>query len=377
MEIGLVGKTNTGKSSFFKAATLIDVEISSRTFCTIKPNVGVAYVTSNCPCQEIGLKCKPKNSQCINGTRLIPVKLWDIAGLIPGAHEGKGLGNKFLSDITKTDVLINIVDASGTTDAEGNSTEGYDPSNDVRFLEKEIDLWFTSVIKRHLEKIKDENKAREILSGLGIRKEHIKEALDTVGLKPELLATALRQLSLPIVIAANKIDLPSSDLNLNKMVKEFPSSMVVPCSAESEIALRQASKKKLIEYVPGNKDFKINGELSEEQKRALDFIKESVLKKYESTGVQQCLNIAVFDFLKYIVVYPVENEKKFSDKKGNVLPDAYLMPEGSTALDLAYKIHQDIGKNFIGAIDARTKKRIGADHILKNHDIISIQSAAK
>lgn len=372
-----MGKTNTGKSSFFKAATLIDVEISSRTFCTIKPNVGVAYVISKCPCRELGLKCNPKNSQCTNGMRFIPVKLLDIAGLIPGAHEGKGLGNKFLSDITKADVLINIVDASGTTDAEGNSTEGYDPSNDVRFLVEEIELWFTSVIKKHLEKIKDENKATEILAGLGIRKEHIKEALDTVGLNPELLATALRRLSLPIIIAANKIDLPASDSNLKKMVKEFPDSMIVPCSAEAEIALRQAAKKGLIEYVPGTKDFKIKKDMTEEQKKALEFIKKNVLEKYESSGIQQCLDIAVFDFLKYIVVYPVENENKFSDKEGNVLPDAYLMPSGSTALDLAYKIHQDIGKHFIGAIDARTKKRIGADYVLKNHDIISIQSAAK
>ena len=378
MEIAICGKTNVGKSSFFKAATMIDVEISNRIFCTIKPNVGVSYVTAPCPCNELKLKCNPRNSQCINGVRLIPVKLWDIAGLIPGAHEGRGLGNQFLNDIIQADMLIHIVDASGTTDSEGQATEGHDPSEDVRFLENEIDLWFADIIKRNLEKIKDESKASGILAGLGIRDKHVKDVMDRISLDDiEDFARELRKLSKPMLIAANKIDLPRSEESIKKMRKDFPHLTIIPCSAEAEIALRTAAKVGFIEYIPRSKDFMIKKDLNDKQKLALQLIKTNILDKYGSTGVQECLNKAVFDFMKYIAVYPVENEHKFSDKKGNILPDAFLMPPGSTALDFAYRVHTDIGKNFIGAIDARTKKRVSADYVLKNGDIISIQSAAK
>jgi ribosome-binding ATPase YchF (GTP1/OBG family) len=374
MEIAICGKPSSGKSSFFKAATMIDVPISSRPFTTIKPNVGVSYVTTECPCKSLGLKCSPRNSQCVNGTRMIPIKLWDIAGLIPGAHEGKGLGNQFLNDIIQADMLIHIVDASGKTDAEGNSTDNHDPSEDIGFLENEIELWFAGIIKKNLKKIREKQKAAEILSGLGIKAEHVEDAINRVGLDPDSLAKELRKLSKPILIAANKIDLPTSQENLEKMKKSSPDLTIVPCSAEAEITLRTASKAGFIDYVPGRKSFEIKKDLSEQQKRGLELIKKLVLESHGSTGIQECLNKAVFEFMDYIVVYPVENESKLSDKKGNVLPDAFLMPKGSTALDLAYKVHTDIGKKFIGAVDARTKKRVSADYELKNGDIISIQS---
>lgn len=373
MEIAICGKPSSGKSSFFKAATMIDVPISARPFTTIKPNVGVSYVTTECPCKALGLKCSPRNSQCLNGTRMIPIKLWDIAGLIPGAHEGKGLGNQFLNDIIQSDMLIHIVDASGKTDAEGNATDGHDPSEDVGFLEEEIELWFASIIKRNIAKIRDQQKASEILSGLGIKPEHVEGVIKKVGLEPDSIAKELRRLSKPILIAANKIDLPSSGENFDSMKKRF--DLVVPCSAEAEITLRTASKAGFIDYVPGSKSFEIVKDLTDQQKRGLDLIRQLVLEKYGSTGIQDCLNRAVFEFLDYIAVYPVENESKFSDKKGNVLPDVFLMPKGSTALDLAYKVHTDIGNKFIGAIDAKTKKRVSADYELKNGDILSIQSS--
>lgn len=373
MEIAICGKTNVGKSSFFKAATMIDVEISNRIFCTIKPNVGISYVTAPCPCTELKIKCNPRNSQCINGVRLIPVKLWDIAGLIPGAHEGRGLGNQFLNDIIQADMLVHVVDASGTTNAEGQPAEGYDPSNDVRFLEDEIDLWFAAVIERHLEKIKDEKKAEGILAGLGINDKHVKEVMEYTGLSNiERFARELRKLSKPMLIAANKIDLPRSEENIKKMRKDFPHLTIIPCSAEAETALRTAAKLGFIEYIPGSKSFAIKKELNEKQTKALELIKTNILDKYGSTGVQDCLNKAVFDFMKYIAVYPVENEHKFSNKKGEVLPDVFLMPPDSTALDLAFKVHTDIGEKFIGAIDARTGRKVGADYILKHNDIIKI-----
>ena len=374
MEIAICGKPSSGKSSFFKASTMIDVPISSRPFTTIKPNVGVSYVTKKCVCQELGVKCNPRNSQCVNGIRMIPIKLWDIAGLIPGAHEGKGLGNQFLSDIIQSDMLIHIVDASGKTDVEGNPTDKHDPTEDVGFLEEEIEMWFAGIIRKNLKKVRDEKKAAEALSGLGIKAEHVEQAINKVGLDPDALAKEIRRLSKPILIAANKIDLPTSQENLEKIKKAFPDMTIVPCSAEAEITLRTASKADFIDYVSGKNNFEIKKDLTEQQKKGLELIRKLVLEKYGSTGVQECLNKSVFEFLNYIAVYPVENESKFSDKKGNVLPDVFLMPKGSTALDLAYKVHSDIGDKFIGAVDARTKKRVSADYELKDGDILSIQS---
>jgi ribosome-binding ATPase YchF (GTP1/OBG family) len=383
MIIGICGKTNVGKSSFFKAATMIDVEIADRRFVTIKPNVGIGYVIVDCVCKEFGVKCNPKNSICKNGKRFIPIKLIDVAGLIPGAHEGKGLGNKFLDDLRQASVFIHIVDASGLTDAEGRPTQGYDPSFDVEFVKEEIELWFIDVVKRALGKLgKAQSKAElikmlaEQLSGLEVKKEQIEAVLEKVGIvEVEKFARMIRKISKPMLIAANKIDLEPAQKNFEMLKEKFKDLIIVPTSADYEIALKKAAEAGLIDYLPGD-GFKIldKSKLTEQQLEALEKIK-ALINKYGSTGVQDCLNKAVFDLLGYIVVYPVEDENKLCDKNGNVLPDAFLMPKGSTALDLAYKIHTEIGEKFIAAIDARTKKRLGKDYVLKNNDVIRIMVA--
>ncbi|MEM5773071.1 MAG: redox-regulated ATPase YchF [Candidatus Aenigmatarchaeota archaeon] len=383
MIIGICGKTNVGKSSFFKAATLIDVEIANRRFVTINPNVGIGYVITDCVCKEFGVKCNPKNSICKNGKRFIPIKLVDVAGLIPGAHAGKGLGNKFLDDLRQASAFIHIVDASGLTDAEGNPTQGYDPSFDVEFVKEEIELWFADVIKRALTKIgKAGSKAElvqmlaEQLSGLEVNKKQIEAVLEKVWISDvDKFAREIRKISKPMLIAANKIDLPEAQKNFELLKEKFKDLIIIPTSADYEIALRKAAEAGLIDYLPGD-GFKVLDEskLSETQKKALEKIK-ALIEKYGSTGVQDCLNKAVFDLLGYIVVYPVEDENKLCDKHGNVLPDALLMPKGSTALDLAFKIHTEIGEKFICAVDARSKRRLGKDYILQNNDVIRIMVA--
>ncbi|MDI6826237.1 MAG: redox-regulated ATPase YchF [Candidatus Aenigmarchaeota archaeon] len=383
MQIGLVGKPSCGKSSFFKAATLIDVKITGIPFCTIEPNVGIGYITTDCVCKKYGVKCNPQNSICKDGKRFIPVKLIDVAGLVPGAHEGRGLGNKFLDDLRQASVLIHIVDCSGTRDAEGKITTNYDPSFDVEFLEKEIDLWFAGVIKRAIEKfarISTSSKSdliqvlTENLSGLGITKEHISLALEKSSIgNVERFANVIRRISKPIVIAANKIDLKSSQENFEKLKEKYKDLLIIPTSAEAEIALKKASEKGLIEYLPGD-DFKIldQSRLDEEQRKGLETIKNEVIKKYGSAGVQECLNKAVFSVLDYIVVYPVADINKLSDKKGNVLPDAFLVKNGTTLKEFAFSIHSEIGERFIGGLEAKTKRKLGADYTLKNNDVIEI-----
>ncbi|MBI3190371.1 redox-regulated ATPase YchF [archaeon] len=391
MLIGVVGKSNTGKSTFFSAATLVDVEISNRIFTTIEPNKGVTYVRAECPCRKLNVKCSPKNSKCVDGVRYVPVKMVDVAGLVPGAHEGRGLGNQFLSDIMEASALIHVVDISGSTDESGNPVApgSNDPKNDIKFLEEEIDFWILGILKRNLltlirkmEATKEKFSVilEKQLSGLGIKLPEIEDAINrthltTASSDDEFLEfiKILRSTSKPIIIAANKIDVPRSE-KIFERVKDVTKLDIVPCSAASELALRKANEKSVIEYNPGDSDFTVLKELDDKQKTALDFIRSHVLIPYNSTGVQKIIDDIIFNILDMIVVYPVENEHKFTDHKNNALPDALLLKKGSTALDLAYKVHEDIGKNFIAAVDARTGMHISAKYVLKNGDIISIKA---
>lgn len=390
MLVGVVGAPNKGKSTFFAAATLIDVAIAPYPFTTIQPNKGVTYVRAKCPHAELGLPhCDPNNSKCDGGVRLIPMNLMDVAGLVPDAHLGKGMGNQFMDDLRTADCLIQIVDASGRTDAEGKQTDFYDPSNEVKFLEDEIAWWLFGILKRSWAKVKGGNleSLAGLLSGLKISHAQIAQAAAeaVVGLEgikwsdEDILkfCRAAQRISKPIIIAANKIDVPGAEKNLEKMRADFPDKIIIPCSAESELTLRRAADKGLIKYIPGDPDFQIIGELNEKQKAALDYLRTHILQKYGSTGVQELVNAAVFKLLKLIVVYPVEDEHKFANHFGKVLPDAFLIPTGSTALQMAEKIHTDLAKHFIHALDARTKMRIGKEHVLKDSDIVKIVSSAR
>ena len=394
MLLGLVGKPSAGKSTFFKAATLAEVAIANFPFTTIKPNRGVGYVKVDCIDKEFNVQCNPNHGFCIEHKRFVPVEIMDVAGLVPGASEGKGLGNQFLDDLRQADVFIHIVDVSGQTNSEGktlNEGEVHDPAKDVEFLENELDLWYYNIFlkvwktfsrKSEQEKQKFTEAVANQFSGLKVNEEHVKEVLRE-GSFPEKpsswtntelrnFASALRKKSKPTIIAANKIDLPGSVENYEALKEKFQDTIIVPCSADSELALREAARAGLIEYIPGETNFKILKELNEKQKDALEKIKKNVLEKFSTgTGVQKILNTAVFDLLGYIAVFPA-GATKLADSKGNVLPDCFLLPPGSTALDFAYFLHTDFGKNFIKAIDARTKRALGKNYELKNRDALEI-----
>lgn len=395
MLIGLVGKPSVGKSTFFKASTLAEVDIANYPFTTIKPNHAMGYVRIKDVAKEFGKTADPREGFILDGWRFVPVELMDVAGLVPGAHEGKGMGNQFLDDLRQANVLIHVIDVSGSTNEKGEQVDpgSYDPGKDVRFLEVELDQWYLSILMKGWEKFtrglqQDKSKFAEALakqlSGLGVTEEHIADAVRELDLDPEelgrwdnkqllSLATRLRHKTKPMVIAANKIDVPGAEENLERLRQEFPSYHIIPCSAESELALREASKKDLIDYIPGETDFSVKDEqgLSEKQRQALDYIRDEILKKHEGTGVQQVLNTAVFDLLDHVALHP-GGASKLEDKDGNVIPDCFLMPKGTTALDFAYRLHTDFGENFVKAIDVRKRMPVGKDHELEHLDIIEI-----
>ncbi|MDG6925959.1 MAG: redox-regulated ATPase YchF [Nitrososphaerota archaeon] len=398
MLVGIVGKPNVGKSTFFSAATLKNVPVADYPFTTITPNVGMGYLRTGCVCKEMGVVDTPRNSVCRDGTRLIPVKLVDVAGLVAGASEGRGRGNQFLDEIRQADALIHVVDASGGTDEEGRKVElgSHDPLSDVSMIENELDLWILGIVKKDWEKsarlteqVRTSIAAHiaQRLSGLAIDEESVEAAIMRLHMKtdkptlwtdPELrsLVRLLRETNKPSLLAANKADLPGADARIEKL--RGTGRLVIPAASEAELLLRRASEHGVIRYTPGDGQFEVTEKgVTPQQQKALDLVRQKVLQPYGSTGVQQAIDSAYFGLLKAIVVYPVEDETKLSDKNGNVLPDAYVMPGGSTAVGLARKVHSDLADGFLYAIDARTGMRLSGEHVLKNGDILKIVSSSR
>ncbi len=393
MLIAIIGKANVGKSTFFKALTLSDVVIANYPFATLKPNQGMGFVRIKRIDKELNVISTPRFGYCKGDFRFVPVELLDVAGLVPGAHEGKGMGNQFLDDLRPADVLIHVIDMSGSTNEKGEPIQpgSYDPAFDIKFLEFELDMWFLSIVKkgwdkfaRHIQQDQsDITKAlANQLSGLNVSVDMVAAAMKALNLDPKelaswsekdlfKLATEVRKKTKPIIIAGNKCDIPSAKDNFEKLKKQFPDHIIIPCSAESELALREADVKKLINYIPGESSFEVTGTLAPKQKAALDFIKKNILDKFKSTGVQDVLDTAVLKLLKYIAVFP-GGVKKLTDSQGRVLPDCFLLKPTSTAFDFADHIHTDFAKNFLGAIDVKTKRKISKDHILKHRDVIEI-----
>jgi ribosome-binding ATPase YchF (GTP1/OBG family) len=400
IKIGLIGKTNTGKTTFFNSATLATADISNYPFTTKQPTVGNANAVTLCVHKELNLQDNPKNSRCIDGWRFIPVELVDLPGLIKGAWEGKGLGNKFLSVAAQSDALLHIVDVSGSIDAAGRIAEpgSGDPIADIGDIEEELVMWYLKLLEGNRDKISRainsgidmQSAIADVFRGIGVNEEHVKMALkenklenhkfDELGTQESKdFSWSLRDISKPTLIVANKVDLPSATDNFKRIREEYNDMIIVPSSADAELTLRRAANRGLIRYFPGDERFEIKDQsiLTDKQKWALNVIRKDILDEYMRTGVQFAINVAVFKLLRMNTVYPVAEASKLSDKSGNVLPDVYLMKSGSTVKDLAKEIHSELAKGLLYAIDIRDGLRLPIDYEIKDRDILSIISARK
>ncbi|XVH31601.1 redox-regulated ATPase YchF [Haloferacaceae archaeon DSL9] len=391
-KIGLVGKPSVGKSSFFNAATMNDVPEGAYPFTTIDPSVGEAYVRVACAAPEFDETCTPSVGVCVDRTRFVPVKLVDVAGLIPGAHEGKGLGNQFLTDLNEADVLLHVVDFSGKTDVEGEATEDHDPRDDIDFLENELDMWYLEILEKGIDKHETKYHGAEAeievdlaeqMSAFRINKDEIKQAILSLGLELDTdawddgakaaLAREIRKRTKPMLIAANKMDLPEAQANFEEITADprYEHLTFVPASAHAEKALKSAAEADLVEYAAGDGSFEITGDLSEEQEAGLEQVRTFV-EQYDGTGVQQALEGALFDVLGCLAIFPGSANGK-SDAEG-VFRDCFILPEGATTERFAYHLHSDIGDGLLHGIDCRTKRQVGAGHELEHRDVIEIVS---
>jgi ribosome-binding ATPase YchF (GTP1/OBG family) len=388
LSLALAGKPNAGKSTFFTAATMADVDVAGYPFTTIEPNHGISHVRTDCPCLAREQRCGDEH--CHSGTRYVPIELLDVAGLVPGAHEGRGLGNQFLDELTSADVILNVVDASGGTNAEGEPVEVgvHDPAEDVDFVTEEIERWLAGIIARNWESVERQSRSpgfdideslAEMLTGVGASEAAIAATLREIEYPADPrewtddhrreLARDIRARTKPLVVVANKADsAPAGNVERLQEIGE-----TIPASAEGELALRRGVESGAIDYDPGDADFSIAGDLTDGQRARLDELRE-LMDSYGGTGVQRTLDTAVYDLLDFMTVYPVQNETKWIDGQGNVLPDAFLLPSGATPLDLAYAVHSDIGDGYLHAVDARSNRRIGDDHELEEGDVVKIVS---
>ena len=425
MRIGLVGKPNVGKSTAFSALTEIPVDIANYPFTTIDPNVGVTWLPlpSDCVCSILRQKkestgrldpisiedtrrgsiCLPNSGSCTGFRRMVPVTLVDVAGLVPGAHEGRGRGNQFLSDLSRCDALIQIVDVSGSTDLEGNpvGSGGSKPIEEHKFLLRELDSWISGIIHNGWDRasrraqaegesaIRDHLISR--LTGIGANESHIASGLLDIDGKltnPSdysnwghgeimTISSSIRKSLFPISVIANKADIILNDGGELRSEVESNGGKMVYTSAEAELALRRASSSGLIAYNPEKSEFQLTDlgqqKLSNQQRLALDSISES-LSSWEGGGLVGLITEVVFSQLSRIVAYPVQDDTRWVDSDGKTLPDAILVPKGTTAKGLAFIVHTDLGEGFVRAIDGKSGMVIGADHELKDGDIVSIQS---
>ncbi|KAF3058670.1 hypothetical protein GL218_05634 [Daldinia childiae] len=387
--IGLVGKPSAGKSTTLNSLTDATSKVGNYPFTTIDPQRAIGYLQIACACERFGVqdKCKPNYGSCVDGRRSVPIELLDVAGLVPGAHQGRGLGNKFLDDLRHADALIHVVDASGRTNAEGENTRGYDPSQDIAWLRGEIVAW----IKGNLWEKWGQ------FSGYGSTAAVVARTLDRLNLKEPLehwteetvdrVVSTFTDEKFPTVIALNKIDDADAYTNLMKITKMQDPNMVVACSAKAELFLRKMAKQGYIRYTEGTEfvdtreDLIADGdpdggglkELDEKNKNTIEEYRDMILFRYGSTGVVQVLSKAA-EILGLVPVFPVRNVSTFSSGSDTKVAfrDCVLVKKNSTVGDVARKVMGDAPIAYVEGVGG---VRVSEDAVVTagKNDVLSFK----
>ncbi|GEM_PF-2378942 len=387
----IIGKPNSGKSSFFKSLTFYSFQNAKDIVLESDFNLGKAFVIADCPDKLFNKKCNPREGFCKHGKRYIPIDIMDTPGIIRRNSE-KNLEDKFVHAIKDAEGFINVIDISGTTDENGKGVVlgSYDPLQDFEWVENEIYYWFYSRIKKNILSIKrkiflDKNKKFEkvvqIIQSFKISREKIIYSMKKFNIDEDSIFNIddetlfkfliyLFRLSKPFVYVANKIDLISSKKYYEKALKKYKDKIILPASSYIELGLLTLEKEGKIEYFP------LDGEIIIKKKdkyteNFVEYAKMSFFENFKVNGVFLSLNTLIFNLLGYIVVYPVKNID-LTDSNGNVMPDAIFLKYGSNIRDLARRIHKDLDKDIIKGIELKTKKILSEEDILQNGDVIKI-----
>ncbi len=353
LSIGIVGLPNVGKSTLFQAITKKQVECSNYPFCTIDPNKGVVAV----PDERID-----KMAELFNSAKKVyaTVDFVDIAGLVRGASEGQGLGNKFLANIREVDAIIYVLRCF-ENEKIANTENDIDFLRDKEILDTELALKDLEVIEKRIKRLEKEARTGD--------KKIIKE-IETLSIALEFLKKGeiLRNIQLN--------DEQKKILNQYELLTLKPVLYLLNGS-ENEI-----SKQKLEVFEKNNSHFLIIDILTEFQAMDID------IEQRKEFGLPKELKL---DFL-IKESYKLLNLITFFTT-GKDETRAWTLEKGGTAPQAGGKIHSDFEKNFIKAdiinyqdlINAKTFARAkekgliqtqGKEYIVQEGDVIEIKSSA-
>ncbi len=382
LKIGIAGKPNAGKSTLFSSITGTMVAIGNYAFTTIEPNEGVGFMDTRCPHIDLNKKCNPRHGRCENGVRYVPVLMVDVPGLIEGSSTGKGMGNAFMDSLRDTTAIINLLDPVGE---ERNILSPDELKEEAEKTEEEIVSWFSSRFSSDWDKLvrkyaQVKVPLEDILLQKGgffnLRLKDIREILSrhrfpdeiakwTDDDRKEFSKVVMTEIK-PIIRVVNKGDL------IEKR-EDYVKNGFTIISSDYELSLEKAYSAGLISNLT---DILPTEKANEKQRAALEMIRSSY-EKGDMHRIFDVISDIIKNKLSRIVVYPVYDESKWTDKDGNVLPDAFIMTRGDTAEDLAFAVHTDIGNGFIRAINARSKMVIGRTYELQDSDVIRIVAKTK
>lgn len=318
LKAGIIGLPNSGKSTLFNALTAAGAPVAGYPFCTVDPNVGVAYV----PDERL-----LRVAEAAGCHRVVPadVRIVDIAGLVEGAHRGEGLGNRFLAHVREVDVLVHVVRCFDAPDVS-HVMAGLDPERDIDVVNTELifaDLESVERRKARIEKAarsgdREKQKELDLLEKL---ESWLNQGLPVITLdlsreERELVSGLFLLTAKPVIYVANvgESDL-QGDFDLWEAVRDKAAQM-----GAGSLRMCAELEAELVEL--------------EEAERA----EMASLYGLEGLGREELLR-RIYELLGLVSFFTTESSEARS----------WAVREGATAAEAAGRIHTDMQKGFIRA----------------------------